>query len=199
MHVPLSDSFAPGLYRVTVEERARARTTAVLDLRPGPFHLRRPAHVRRHMMRRNGRAEPIVGTTTMSASVHRDFLFEPNAAVWDDTFAEIASLRINIDTDGIWSGWRKISVDANVVDESFVRALEAFYLTARKHRCPSSSTCSRSCRKTSAAATRTSIPARLKVSEHSSRRSPGGWRPRASSSGTSSTSHRSHRRAISGR
>jgi hypothetical protein len=25
----------------------------------------------------------------MSASVHRDFLFEPNAAVWDDTFAEL--------------------------------------------------------------------------------------------------------------
>ena len=87
-------------------------------------------------MRRGGRAEPIVGTTTMSATVHRDFLFEPNAAVWDETFGEIASLGMNAIRTGIWSGWRKISVDANVVDEGVVRALEAFYLTARKHQLP---------------------------------------------------------------
>jgi hypothetical protein len=87
-------------------------------------------------LRRGGHAEPVVGTTTMSATVHRDFLFEPNAAVWDETFGEIASLGMNAIRTGLWSGWRRISGDANVVDESVVRALEAFYLTARKHRLP---------------------------------------------------------------
>ena len=72
----------------------------------------------------------------MSATVHRDFLFEPNAAVWDDAFGEIALLGMNAIRTGLWSGWRKITVDPNVVDESFLRALEAFYLTARKHRLP---------------------------------------------------------------
>ena len=60
-------------------------------------------------LRRGGRAEPVVGTTTMSATVHRDFLFEPNAAVWDDAFGEIASLGMNAIRTGLWSGWRKIT------------------------------------------------------------------------------------------
>jgi hypothetical protein len=72
----------------------------------------------------------------MSSTVHRDFLFEPDAAAWDDTFAELASIKINIVRTGVWSGWKKIALDANVVDEGFLRALEAYYLTARKHGIP---------------------------------------------------------------
>jgi hypothetical protein len=137
MHVPLSGSFVPGLYRVTVEGGPLGRTTTGFWMFDQDLFTSGDALTfDEHTLRRNGRPEPVVGTTTMSASVHRDFLFEPNAAVWDDTFAELASLRINIVRTGLWSGWRRISVDANVVDESFVRALEAYYLTARKHGVP---------------------------------------------------------------
>ncbi|MGE0480601.1 MAG: hypothetical protein AB7Q17_09030 [Phycisphaerae bacterium] len=85
---------------------------------------------------RNGVPEPVVGTTVMSATVHRDFLFEPNAAVWDDTFAELRAAKINLVRTGVWSGYRKIMLDPGVVDEAWLRALEAYYLTARRHGIP---------------------------------------------------------------
>ena len=135
IRVPLAGSFAPGLHRVTVDGGPLGRTTTgfwIFD--PALFASGDALSFDQYTLRRNGRPEPIVGTTTMSATVHRDFLFEPNAAAWDDAFAEIASLQLNAIRTGFWSGWRKISVDANVVDESVVRALEALYLTARKHR-----------------------------------------------------------------
>ncbi len=89
-----------------------------------------------YTMRRKGRAEPVIGTTLMSKSVHRKFLFEPNAAEWDASFGELASLGINMVRTGIWTGQRKISMDPGVVDEGFVRALEAYYLSARRHGIP---------------------------------------------------------------
>jgi hypothetical protein len=89
-----------------------------------------------YTLRRNGRPEPLVGTTMMSATVHRDFLFEPDASTWDDTFAELASIHVNVVRTGTWSGWKKISLDTNVVEEGYLRALEAYYLTARKHGIP---------------------------------------------------------------
>ncbi len=85
---------------------------------------------------RNGQPEPVIGTTVMSGSVHRKFLFEPNAAEWSDTFAELASIDINLVRTGVWSGYKKISLDPNVVDEGFLRALEAYYLSARSHGLP---------------------------------------------------------------
>jgi hypothetical protein len=135
--VPLAGPFPPGLYRVTVDTNELGRaTTGFWVFDADLFVSGDPLTFDGDTLRRGGRAEPIVGTTTMSATVHRDFLFEPNAAVWDETFAEIASLGMNAIRTGFWSGWRKISMDANVVDESVLRALEAFYLTARKHRLP---------------------------------------------------------------
>ena len=135
--VPLTGSFAPGLYRVTVDTQELGRTiTGFWVFDKELFASGDPLTFDDNTLRRAGKPEPVVGTTTMSATVHRDFLFEPNAAVWDETFGELASLGMNAIRAGIWSGWRKISVDANVVDESVVRALEAFYLTARKHRLP---------------------------------------------------------------
>jgi hypothetical protein len=134
---PLPGTFAPGLHRVTVDAGSLGRATTgfwVFDMTL--FESGDALTFDDYTLRRNGHPEPIVGTTTMSATVHRDFLFEPNAAVWDDTFAELSSLQVNAIRTGLWSGWRKISLDANVVDESVLRALEAFYLTARKHQIP---------------------------------------------------------------
>lgn len=85
---------------------------------------------------RNGAPEPVMGTTIMSRSVHRKFLFEPNVAEWDDSFAELASFGGNLVRTGIWSAFRKISLDPHVVDEAWLRALEAYYLTARRNGIP---------------------------------------------------------------
>jgi len=135
--VPLDVGEAPGLYRVTAfiegyppfetgfwikdEELFRSGD----ELTMGVWSLER-----------NGQPEPVIGTTLMSGSVHRKFLFEPNAAEWDDTFRELASLDINLVRTGIWSAYKKISLDQNVVDEAFLRALEAYYLSARSHGIP---------------------------------------------------------------
>lgn len=127
----------PGLHRATIDLPALGRTVTgfwVFDAEL--FASGDRLSFDGFTLRRNGRPEPVVGTTVMSATVHRDFLFEPNAAVWDDTFAEIASLGINLVRTGLWSGWRKISLEAGEVDEGVVRALEAYYLTARAHGVP---------------------------------------------------------------
>ena len=72
----------------------------------------------------------------MSRTVHRRFLDEPDAAVWDDTFAELASLGVGLVRTGIWSGWGRIVDGSGTVDETWLRALEGYYLTARRHGIP---------------------------------------------------------------
>ena len=135
--VALSGTWTPGLYRVTAEAPGLpVARTGFWIFDPALLTSGGTLTFDRYTLRRDGRPEPVVGTTMMSATVHRDFLFEPDAATWDDTFAELASLRINMVRTGVWSGWRKISLDQNVIDEGFLRALEAYYLTARKHGIP---------------------------------------------------------------
>lgn len=85
------------------------------------------------MLRKDGAPYPVVGTTFMSPSVHRDFLFEPNVAEWDDAFATFARLKLNLVRTGLWSGWDRAAEADGTPKEDFLRALEAYYLTARKH------------------------------------------------------------------
>ena len=137
VRVDLPDAIAPGLYRVSVDAGPLGRaTTGFWIFDEKLFASGGALTFDAYTMRRDGRPEPIVGTTTMSSTVHRNFLFEPNAAAWDDTCAELARLSINAIRTGLWSGWRKVSVESNVIDESVIRALEAFYLTARRHGLP---------------------------------------------------------------
>ena len=135
--VAIPGTFAPGLHRVTVEGGPLGRAvTGFWIFDAALFASCDVLTFDRHTMRRNGAPEPIVGTTTMSASVHRDFLFEPNAAVWDDTFAELTAVGLNAIRTGLWYGWDRASAGGLGADEAFLRALEAFYLTARKHHLP---------------------------------------------------------------
>ena len=66
----------------------------------------------------------------MSATVHRNFLFEPNAAVWDDTFAELASIKVNAVRTGLWAGWRKVSVEPGRARAPVVAAADALPVAA---------------------------------------------------------------------
>lgn len=127
----------PGLYRVRADSPELGfASTGFWVFDPVLFASGDELTFDHYTLRRNGKPEPIVGTTVMSQTVHRDFLFEPNAAVWDDTFAELASLKVNLVRTGVWSGFRKITLDPGVVDEAWLRALEAYYLTARRHGIP---------------------------------------------------------------
>jgi hypothetical protein len=91
--VRLPGGLEPGLHRATLRIDDVGETgTGFWVFDPAVFASGDALTFDGQMLRRNGVPEPLVGTTTMSASVHRDFLFEPDAAVWDDTFAELSSL-----------------------------------------------------------------------------------------------------------
>ncbi len=89
--------------------------------------------VTKDWIRRDGKVFPIIGTTYMASDVHRKFLFEPNPEIWDKDFAMMKKLGINFVRTGIWTGWYRIMLDAGAIDESFLRALDAFVLTAAKY------------------------------------------------------------------
>jgi len=134
--VQFATPMSPGLYRV--EARAlgvEPATTGFWVFDPVLFTSGDVLSFDAYTMRRNGRPEPVIGTTVMSQTVHRDFLHEPDAAVWDDTFAELATLDINLVRTGVWAGWDSILHDGTV-DEAWLRALEAYYLSARRHGIP---------------------------------------------------------------
>ncbi len=134
--VRLEGATTPGLYRVTATiEGVEPVETGFWVFDRTLFESGGELSFDGYTLRRDGEPEPVVGTTVMSETVHRDFLFEPNAAVWDDTFAELASLNINLVRTGMWGGYRKICRDGGV-DEAWLRALEAYYLSARKHGVP---------------------------------------------------------------
>jgi len=132
--VDLPADLPPGLHRVTLDLASAGRAeTGFWVFDSSRFASGDRLSFDRYTLRRAGRPEPVVGTTVMSATVHRDFLFEPDASVWDDTFAEIAALGMNVVRTGFWAGWRRVANEQGDVDEAVVRALEAYYLTARMH------------------------------------------------------------------
>jgi len=134
--ISLAGVSAPGLYRVHLRAAGYATvTTGFWILDPVLFSSGDSLSFDGHTLRRNGHPEPVVGTTVMSRTVHRDFLDEPDAAVWDDTFAELAALDMNLVRTGVWAGWESI-LHGDSVDEGWMRALEAYYLSARRHGIP---------------------------------------------------------------
>ncbi|HWQ03548.1 MAG TPA: hypothetical protein VNL38_03625 [Candidatus Nitrosotenuis sp.] len=84
----------------------------------------------------NGRTQLIVGTSYMASDVQRQFFMQPNPFVWDRDFAEIRAAGLNMLRTGWWSGWDQVMKESGVVQEDAMRALEAFFLTARKHGLP---------------------------------------------------------------
>jgi endoglucanase len=123
---PASKSLPPGLYHVEVTAGDQ-RTTTGFWVRDSKLLASAPhMSVSRDWMRRDGKVFPIVGTTYMASDVHRDFLFEPNPDVWDRDFAQMRRLGVNFVRTGIWTGWSR-------VDESALRAIDAYVQTAAKH------------------------------------------------------------------
>ena len=82
------------------------------------------------------RPYPVIGTTYMSSESHRKFLFDPNPYIWDKDFQSMRETGVNMVRTGIWTGIRHIMLDSGVPNESVLRALEAYLLTAFKYDIP---------------------------------------------------------------
>ncbi|UCF20940.1 MAG: cellulase family glycosylhydrolase [Gemmatimonadota bacterium] len=133
----------PGLYRaeatldsVDSPERTVTATTAfwVFDrdlLRGG-----KPFTTDAHSLLREGKPYIVTGTSYMASDVHRRFLLEPNPHVWDRDFAAMRRAGINMIRTGIWTGWKRYMPQVGNFEESALRALDAFLLTARRHDIP---------------------------------------------------------------
>jgi hypothetical protein len=128
---------APGLYRAEVRLAAPwtpREARAGFWVKDESLLASAPAlTASRDWLRRGGRVFPVVGTTYMASDVHRKFLFEPNPAVWDADFREMARRGVNFVRTGLWTAWSRAMLNPGAVDEAALRALDAFVLTAARH------------------------------------------------------------------
>jgi hypothetical protein len=96
----------------------------------------KPLTVDKHFFHRDGKVFPVTGTTYMASDVHRRFLFEPNPFVWDRDFRAMKDAGVNMVRTGIWTGWKKYMPEPGQMNESVLRAFDAFLLTAHKYDIP---------------------------------------------------------------
>lgn len=126
---------APGLYHVEVTAADDLRTMTGFWVRDDALLRNGPKlTVSRDWFRAGGAVLPIVGTTYMASDVHRQFLFEPNPHVWDADFAQMKAQGINFVRTGLWTAWSRAMDEQGTPSEAFLRALDAWVLTAAKHR-----------------------------------------------------------------
>ncbi len=123
-----------GLYRVRVECDAIAPFETGFEVFD-PDLLRTPSAVefRGDQLYRDGKLVPLIGTTSMSPDVHREFLFEPNPVLWNQRFATFAAMKFNVVRTGLWSGWKRAAPAEGEATEAFLRSIEAYALAARRH------------------------------------------------------------------
>ncbi len=84
----------------------------------------------------DGKPLPIVGTTYMASDVQRQYLMQPNPFVWNRDFAQMRDNGINMIRTGLWTAWDQVMKEPGVVQESALRNLEAFFMTARHYNIP---------------------------------------------------------------
>ncbi|GER90539.1 hypothetical protein KDW_47010 [Dictyobacter vulcani] len=76
---------------------------------------------------------PLYGTTYMDSNIQRKFLSLPDPARWDHDFAQMKAAGVNVIRTGIWTAWRTMMPDRGRINESALRALDAFVMTACAH------------------------------------------------------------------
>ncbi|HZG75797.1 MAG TPA: beta-galactosidase [Paenibacillus sp.] len=132
------DEIVPGRYRLTCVATAEDGETRVL--RQGYWGMDRelleagePLAAGRDYFYKGGKPMPIVGMTYMTSDVARKFLFLPNVEVWDRDMAQMKKAGINLIRTGVWTAWRQMMFADGHFTEEVLRAIDAFFLTARKH------------------------------------------------------------------
>ena len=146
MDIPIEIPLSPGLYIVEArlstgdpglsDKFASYHTTGFWCYDTAMVSRTQPLLAGKDFFTRTDKQVPVVGTTYMASDVHRKFLFEPNAAVWNRDLAEISAAGVNILRTGIWTAFRKTMLDPGAPDEGVIRAFMAFMLTAVKYELP---------------------------------------------------------------
>lgn len=85
---------------------------------------------------KDGKPMPIVGMTYMQSDMHRKFIYLPNVYRWDRDFSEMREAGINLIRTGIWTGYRQVMFNDGIPSEEILRALDAMFMTAKKHDIP---------------------------------------------------------------
>lgn len=139
-------SLSPGLYRVRIKQKVKSlssdsnysltHSTGFWVFDRNLLEGGKSFTVDKDYLLQDGKPYVVTGTTYMGSDVHRKFLFEPNPYLWDKDSAEMKADGMNMIRTGIWSGWRNYMLDVGAPDESVLRALDAFLLTARRHDLP---------------------------------------------------------------
>jgi Beta-galactosidase len=136
----LSPQYQAGLYRIEVEYQAVEGQP--LTLRTGFWiwdkalveaTYRKRLTAGRDYFYQDDHLFLVCGTTYMDSRLQRRFLHLPNPARWDKDMAEMKAAGINLLRTGIWTAWRELVPVAGVANEIFLRALDAFVMTACKH------------------------------------------------------------------
>jgi hypothetical protein len=135
----IDQSIEPGFYEVECTARSEAGETRQLQQGFWGFDEEllaegSPLTTNRDYFEKEGKPFPVVGMTYMTSDVARKFLFMPNAAVWDKDMAQMKKACINMIRTGIWTAWRNMMFVDGHPSEEVLRALDAFMLTAKKHR-----------------------------------------------------------------
>ncbi|GCE30309.1 hypothetical protein KDA_58250 [Dictyobacter alpinus] len=73
---------------------------------------------------------PLYGTTYMDSNSQRKFLIQPDAARWNNDFAQMKTAGVNVIRTGIWTAWRDLMPIRGQINASALRALDAFVMTA---------------------------------------------------------------------
>ncbi|OPH56357.1 glycoside hydrolase [Paenibacillus ferrarius] len=138
VRIPVPLDIQRGLYRVTC--KAASEDGELRVLRQGFWgHDHQllaegqPIACGRDYFIKDGHPLPVVGMTYMTSDVARKFLFLPNADVWDRDMAQMAKAGINWIRTGIWTAYRNIMQVDGHASEEVLRAIDAFFLTAKKH------------------------------------------------------------------
>jgi len=136
----LPSNLAPGLYklhaRTTLNGVELTHTNGFWIYDQALMTQGKPLTVDKHFFYRGAKVFPVTGTTYMASDVHRRFLLDPNPFVWDNDFRAMKDAGVNMVRTGIWTGWKKYMTDAGKLNETVLRAFDAFLLTAHKYDIP---------------------------------------------------------------
>jgi hypothetical protein len=88
------------------------------------------------MIRRDGGVYPLIGVSYTSSDSHRKFLWWANPGIWDRDFGEMAADGVRVVRTGIWGGHRYLMPEPGLWREDALRALDAFFLSAQRHKIP---------------------------------------------------------------
>jgi hypothetical protein len=136
--------FPPGFYKVHARVALNSTTSSYELTHTTGFWIYdealmtrgKPFTVDKHFFYREGKVFPVTGATYMASDVHRRFLLEPNAFVFDNDFRQMKEAGVNMVRTGIWTGWKKYMNEAGKMNEVPLRAFDAFLLTAHKYDIP---------------------------------------------------------------